>query len=132
MSKYILKLTIFKVLYSFGLSLIFSNNKYILSLQAYESFLLKNLIPSSTIIILNKYIPQEFQTLLTALIFLVVIIVPFGMFCFFKRISRISGFMIAIFCLNINLIGNFGLSNLMLFAINFVNFDDDFLDLLFR
>ena len=132
MSKYILKLTIFKVLYSFGLSLIFSNNKYILSLQGYESFLLKNFIPSSTIVILNKYIPQEFQTLLTALIFLVVIIVPFGMFCFFKRISRISGFMIAIFCLNINLIGNFGLSNLMLFAINFVNFDDDFLDLLFR
>ena len=131
-SKYILKFTIFKVLYSYALSLIFSNNKYILSLQAYESFLLKQSIPSSTIIFLNRYIPLEFQTLLTALILLVLIIVPFGMFCVFKRICKISGILIMIFCLNLNLIGNYGLGNLMLLAINFVNFDDEFLDLLFR
>ena len=37
-----------------------------------------------------------------------------------------------IFCLSLTLIGNYGLGNLMLLAINFVNFDDDFLDLLFR
>jgi hypothetical protein len=37
-----------------------------------------------------------------------------------------------IFCLNLTLIGNYGLKNLMLLAINFVNFDDNFLDLLFR
>ena len=30
------------------------------------------------------------------------------------------------------MIGNYGLGNLMLLAINFVNFDDEFLDLLFR
>ena len=132
LSKYILKFTIFKVLYSYALSLIFSNNKYILSLQAYESFLLKQSIPSSTIIILNKYIPLEFQTLLTALIFIVLTIVPFGMFCVFKRICKISGILIMIFCLNLNLIGNYGLGNLMLLAINFVNIDDEFLDLLFR
>ena len=131
-SKYILKFTIFKVLYSFGLSLIFSNNKNILSMKGYESFLLKQLIPSSNIIFFNKFLPSEFQILLTVLIFLVMIIVPFGMFCFFKRISRISGLIISVFCLSLTLVGNFGLSNLMLLAINFVNFDDDFLDLLFR
>ena len=131
-SKYILKFTIFKVLYSFGLSLIFSNNRSILSMKAYESFLLKQLIPSSNIIIFSKYLPNEFQVLLNVLIFLVMIVVPFGMFCFFKRISRVSGFIISIFCLSLTLCGNFGLSNLMLLAINFVNFDDEFLDLLFR
>ena len=131
-SKYILKFTIFKVLYSFGLSLIFSNNRSILSMKAYESFLLKQLIPSSNIIIFSKYLPNEFQTLLTVLIFLVMIVVPFGMFCFFKRISRVSGIIISVFCLSLTLVGNFGLSNLMLLAINFVNFDDEFLDLLFR
>ena len=132
LSKYLLKFTIFKVLYSFGLSLIFSNNKYILSLKGYESFLLKQLIPSSNIIFLNKYIPDDLQIIFTVLVFLVMIIVPFGMFCFFKRISRISGILIAVFCLSLTLVGNFGLSNLMLLAINFVNFDDEFLDLLFR
>ncbi len=132
LSKYILKFTIFKILYSYALSLIFSNNKYVLSLQSYESFLLKQSIPSSTIIFLNKYIPLELQTLLTALIFLVLIIVPFGMFCVFKRVCKISGILIMIFCLNLTLIGNYGLGNLMLLAINFVNFDDKFLDLLFR
>ena len=131
-SKYILKFTIFKVLYSFGLSLIFSNNKYIVSLKAYDSFLLKQLIPSSTIIFFNKFMPNDFQILLVALIFLVMIVVPFGMFCFFKRICRISGIIISCFCLSLTLVGNFGLSNLMLLAINFVNFDDEFLDLLFR
>ena len=131
-SKYILKFTIFKVLYSFGLSLIFSNNKYIVSLKAYDSFLLKQLIPSSSIIFLNKFMPNDFLILLTALIFLVMIVVPFGMFCFFKRICRISGLIIACFCLSLTFVGNFGLSNLMLLAINFVNFDDEFLDLLFR
>ena len=131
-SKYLLKFTIFKVLYSFGLSLIFSNNKNILSMKAYESFLLKQLIPSSSIIFFSKFIPNEFQILLTVLIFLVMIIVPFGMFCFFKRISRISGFIISLFCLSLTFMGNYGLSNLMLLAINFVNFDDEFLDLLFR
>ena len=131
-SKYLLKFTIFKVLYSFGLSLIFSNNKNILSMKAYESFLLKQLIPSSSIIFFNKFLPSEFQMLLTVLIFLVMIVVPFGMFLFFKRISRISGLIISVFCLSLTLVGNFGLSNLMLLAINFVNFDDEFLDLLFR
>ena len=132
LSKYLLKFTIFKVLYSFGLSLIFSNNKNILSMKAYESFLLKQLIPSSSIIFFNKFLPSEFQMLLTVLIFLVMIVVPFGMFLFFKRISRISGLIISVFCLSLTLVGNFGLSNLMLLAINFVNFDDEFLDLLFR
>ena len=132
LSKYILKFTIFKILYSYALSLIFSNNKYILSLQAYESFLLKQSIPSSTILFLNKFITSEFQILLTVLIFLVLIIVPLGMFCIFKRICKISGIFIMIFCLNLTLIGNYGLENLMLLAINFVNFDDEFLDLLFR
>ena len=131
-SKYLLKFTIFKVLYSLGLSLIFSNNRNILSMKAYESFLLKQLVPSSNIIFLNKFLPDEFQMLLTVLIFLVMIIVPFGMFCFFKRICRVSGLIISIFCLSLTFVGNFGLSNLMLLAINFVNFDDDFLDLLFR
>ena len=131
-SKYILKFTIFKVLYSFALSLIFSNNKNILSLKAYDSFLLKQLIPSSSIIFLNKFMPNDFHILFSALIFLVMIIVPFGMFCFFKRICRISGLIIACFCLSLTFVGNFGLSNLMLLAINFVNFDDEFLDLLFR
>ena len=131
-SKYILKFTIFKVLYSFALSLIFSNNKNILSLKAYDSFLLKQLIPSSSIIFLNKFMPNDFHILFSVLIFLVMIIVPFGMFCFFKRICRISGLIIACFCLSLTFIGNFGLSNLMLLAINFVNFDDEFLDLLFR
>ena len=131
-SKYILKFTIFKVLYSLSLSLIFSNNKYIVSLKAYDSFLLKQLIPSSTIIFINKFMPNDFQILFFALIFLVMIVVPFGMFCFFKRICRISGIIISCFCLSLTLVGNFGLSNLMLFAINFVNFDDEFLDLLFR
>ena len=131
-SKYILKFTIFKVLYSFGLSLIFSNNKYIVSLKAYDSFLLKQLIPSSSIIFLNKFMPNDFHILFSVLIFLVMIIVPFGMFCFFKRICRISGLIIACFCLSLTFVGNFGLSNLMLLAINFVNFDDEFLDLLFR
>jgi len=131
-SKYLLKFTIFKVLYSLGLSLIFSNNRNILSMKAYESFLLKQLVPSSNIIFLNKFLPDEFQILLTVLIFLVMIIVPFGMFCFFKRICRVSGLIISIFCLSLTFVGNFGLSNLMLLAINFVNFDDDFLDLLFR
>ena len=132
LSKYLLKFTIFKVLYSFGLSLIFSNNKNILSMKAYESFLLKQLIPSSSIIFFNKFLPSEFQMLLTVLIFLVMMVVPFGMFLFFKRISRISGLIISVFCLSLTLVGNFGLSNLMLLAINFVNFDDEFLDLLFR
>ena len=132
LSKYILKFTIFKILYSYALSLIFSNNKYVLSLQSYESFLLKQSIPSSTILFLNKFFPTEFQTLLTALIFVVLTIVPFGMFCVFKRVCKISGILIMIFCLNLTLIGNFGLKNLMLLAINFVNFDDKFLDLLFR
>ena len=132
LSKYILKFTIFKILYSYALSLIFSNNRYILSLQAYESFLLKQSIPSSTILFLNKFLTSEFQTLLTVLIFLVLTVVPFGMFCVFKRICRISGILIMIFCLNLTLIGNYGLENLMLLAINFVNFDDEFLDLLFR
>ena len=131
-SKYLLKFTIFKVLYSLGLSLIFSNNRNILSMKAYESFLLKQLVPSSNIIFLNKFLPDEFQMLLTVLIFLVMIIVPFGMFCFFKRICRVSGLIISVFCLSLTFVGNFGLSNLMLLAINFVNFDDDFLDLLFR
>ena len=131
-SKYILKFTIFKVLYSFALSLIFSNNKNILSLKAYDSFLLKQLIPSSSIIFLNKFMPNDFHILFSVLIFLVMIIVPFGMFCFFKRICRISGLIIACFCLSLSFVGNFGLSNLMLLAINFVNFDDEFLDLLFR
>ena len=131
-SKYILKFTIFKVLYSFALSLIFSNNKNILSLKAYDSFLLKQLIPSSSIIFLNKFMPNDFHILFSVLIFLVMIIVPFGMFCFFKRICRISGLIIACFCLSLTFVGNFGLSNLMLLAINFVNFDDEFLDLLFR
>jgi len=131
-SKYLLKFTIFKVLYSLGLSLIFSNNRNILSMKAYESFLLKQLVPSSNIIFLNKFLPDEFQILLTVLIFLVMIIVPFGMFCFFKRICRVSGLIISVFCLSLTFVGNFGLSNLMLLAINFVNFDDDFLDLLFR
>ena len=132
LSKYILKFTIFKILYSYALSLIFSNNRYILSLQAYESFLLKQLIPSSTVIFLNKFISSEFQMLLTILIFLVLMVVPLGMFCAFKRICRISGILIMIFCLNLTLIGNYGLQNFMLLAINFVNFDDEFLDLLFR
>lgn len=132
LSKYILKFTIFKVLYSYALSLIFSDNKYILSLQAYESFLLKQSLPSSTIIFISRYIPLEFQSLFTALIFLVLIVVPFGMFCVFKRVCKISGILIMIFCLNLNFIGNYGLGNLMLLAINFVNFDDEFLDLLFR
>ncbi len=132
LSKYILKFTIFKILYSYALSLIYSDNKYILSLKAYESFLLKQSIPSSTIIFLNKFVPVEFQTILTALIFLVLTVIPFGMFCVFKRVCKISGIFIMIFCLNITLIGNYGLGNLMLLAINFVNFDDDFLDLLFR
>ena len=131
-SKYLLKFTIFKVLYSYGLSLIFSNNKHILSLKLYESFLLKQLIPSSSILFLNKYLPDDFQIILTVLSFLIMIVVPFGMFCFFKRISRISGIIIVMFCLSLTFVGNFGLSNLMLLAINFVNFDDDFLDLLFR
>lgn len=131
-SKYILKFTIFKVLYSFALSLIFSNNKNILSLKAYDSFLLKQLIPCSSIIFLNKFMPNDFHILFSVLIFLVMIIVPFGMFCFFKRICRISGLIIACFCLSLTFVGNFGLSNLMLLAINFVNFDDEFLDLLFR
>ena len=131
-SKYLLKFTIFKVLYSYGLSLIFSNNKHILSLKLYESFLLKQLIPSSSILFLNKYLPDDFQIILTVLSFLIMIVVPFGMFCFFKRISRISGIIIAMFCLSLTFVGNFGLSNLMLLAINFVNFDDDFLGLLFR
>ena len=131
-SKYLLKFTIFKVLYSYGLSLIFSNNKQILSLKLYESFLLKQLIPSSSILFLNKYLPDDFQIILTVLSFLIMIVVPFGMFCYFKRISRISGIIIAIFCLSLTFVGNFGLSNLMLLAINFVNFDDEFLDLLFR
>ena len=131
-SKYILKFTIFKVLYSFFLSLIFSNNKYIMTLKGYDYFLLKQLIPSSGVVFLNKYVPNEFQVLFNTLIFWVLIIIPFGMFCFFKRISRLSGFIISFFCLSLTLLGNFGLSNLMLLAINFVNFDDDFLDLLFR
>lgn len=132
LSKYILKFTIFKVLYSIALSLIFSNNKHILSLRAYESFLLKQSIPSSTILFLISFIPPEFHSLLTVLIFLVLVIIPFGMFCVFKRVSKISGIYIMIFCLSLTLIGNYGLGNLMLLAINFVNFDDDFLDLLFR
>ena len=132
LSKYILKFTIFKVLYSIALSLIFSNNKHILSLRAYESFLLKQSIPSSTILFLISFIPPEFHSLLTVLIFLVLIIIPFGMFCVFKRVCKISGIFIMIFCLSLTLIGNYGLGNLMLLAINFVNFDDDFLDLLFR
>ena len=37
-----------------------------------------------------------------------------------------------IFCISLAWIGNYGLGNLMLLAINFVNFDDEFLDLLFR
>jgi hypothetical protein len=101
-------------------------------MKAYDSFLLKQLLPSSTIIFLNKFLPNEFQILLTALIFLVMIIVPFGMFCFFKRICRVSGLIISVFCLSLTFVGCFGLSNLMLLAINFVNFDDEFLDLLFR
>ena len=132
LSKYILKFTIFKILYSYALSLIFSNNKYILSLKAYESFLLKQSLPSSTIIFLNKFFPSEFQTLFSALIFLVLTVVPFGMFCFYKRISKISGILIMIFCLNLTLIGNYGLQNIMLLAINFLNFNNEFLDLLFR
>ena len=132
LSKYILKFTIFKILYSYALSLIFSNNRYVLSMKAYDSFLLKQSIPSSFIIFINKNFPLEFQTLFTAMIFLVLIIVPIGMFCYFKRICKISGILIMIFCLNLTLIGNYGLGNLMLLAINFVNFDDEFLDLLFR
>ena len=59
-------------------------------------------------------------------------VVPFGMFCIYKRIAKISGIFIMIFCFNLTLIGNYGLQNIMLLAINFVNFDDEFLDLLFR
>lgn len=132
LSKYILKFTIFKILYSYALSLIFSNNRYVLSLKAYDSFLLKQSIPSSFIIFINNNIPLEFQTLFTAMIFLVLMVIPFGMFCVFKRVCKISGIIIMIFCLNLTLIGNYGLGNLMLLAINFVNFDDEFLDLLFR
>ena len=83
-------------------------------------------------IFLNTFMPNDFHILFSVLIFLVMIIVPFGMFCFFKRICRISGLIIACFCLSLTFVGNFGLSNLMLLAINFVNFDDEFLDLLFR
>ena len=132
LSKYILKFTIFKILYSYALSLIFSNNKNILSLKAYESFLIKQSIPSSTILFILNFIPPEFHTLLTCLIFLVLIVVPFGMFCVFKRVCKISGILIMIFCMSLTWIGNYGLGNLMLLAINFVNFDDEFLDLLFR
>jgi len=132
LSKYILKFTIFKVLYSIALSLIFSNNRQILSFRSYDSFLLKQSIPSSTILFLLSFIPPEFHSLLTILIFLVLIIIPLGMFCVFKRVCKISGIYIMIFCLSLTLIGNYGLGNLMLLAINFVNFDDNFLDLLFR
>ena len=132
LSKYILKFTIFKILYSIALSLIFSNNKHVLSLQAYEAFLLKQSIPSSTILFLFNYIPPEFQVILTVFIFLVLTVIPFGMFCVFKRICKLSGIFIMIFCTSLAWIGNYGLGNLMLLAINFVNFDDEFLDLLFR
>ena len=132
MSKYILKFTIFKILYSFGLSLIFSNNQKIQSLQGYDSFLMKQSIPSSTIIFLLKYFPIEFHSFFISLTYFTLFIIPFGMFCFIKRISKISGIFIMILCVSLTFLGNIGLGNLMLLAINFVNFDDEFLDLLFR
>ena len=129
-SKYLLKFAIFKILFSYGLSLIFSNNKPINRFQEYESFLIKQYMPSSLILTFLKHIPDQFQSLLSCLMISVLLIAPFGMFCFFKRINRISGILIAIFSLSMSLIGNFGLSNLMLFGINFVNFDDEFIDFL--
>ena len=131
-SKYLIKFIIFKLLFSYGLSLIFSNNKPINRFQEYESFLIKQTMPSSLILKFLEYLPSQFQTLLSCLMVSILLIVPFGMFCFFKRISRVSGILIAIFSLSMSLIGNFGLSNLMLFGINFVNFDDDFIDFLLR
>ena len=129
-SFYIIKFILFKFLFGNGLSIIFSENQHFLNFNGFDFFLINQPIPTMFSYHLNK-INYGIKKLFSTFIMSNLLILPFGMFMFFKRISIITGEIIFGFNIFMSLIGHNGLINLICLVLNIANFNDEFFELFY-
>ena len=129
-SFYIIKFILFKFLFGNGLSIIFSENQHFLNFNGFDFFLINQPIPTMFSYHLNK-INYGIKKLFSTFIMSNLLILPFGMFMFFKRISIITGEIIFGFNLFFLIIGHNGLINLICLVLNIANFNDEFFELFY-
>ena len=129
-SFYIIKFILFKFLFGNGLSIIFSENQHFLNFNGFDFFLINQPIPTMFSYHLNK-INYGIKKLFSSFIMSNLLILPFGMFMFFKRISIITGEIIFGFNIFMSLIGHNGLINLICLVLNIANFNDEFFELFY-
>ena len=129
-SFHIIKFILFKFLFGNGLSIIFSENQHFLNFNGFDFFLINQPIPTMFSYHLNK-INYGIKKLFSSFIMSNLLILPFGMFMFFKRISIITGEIIFGFNIFMSLIGHNGLINLICLVLNIANFNDEFFELFY-
>ncbi len=129
-SFYIMKFILFKFLFGNGLSIIFSENKYFHNFSGFDIFIINQPIPTMFSYHLNK-INFVFKKLLSSVLMSILLILPFGMFMFFKRISSIVGEILFFTNLFMILIGHNGLINLICLVLNLSNFNDEYFETFF-
>ena len=129
-SFYIMKFILFKFFFGNGLSIIFSENKYFHNFSGFDIFIINQPIPTMFSYHLNK-MNFVFKKLLSSVLMSILLILPFGMFMFFKRISSIVGEIIFFTNLFMILIGHNGLINLICLVLNISNFNDEYFETFF-
>ena len=82
-SFYIMKFILFKFFFGNGLSIIFSENKYFHNFSGFDIFIINQPIPTMFSYHLNK-MNFVFKKLLSSVLMSILLILPFGMFMFFK------------------------------------------------
>ena len=129
-SFHIIKFILFKFLFGNGLSIIFCENQHFLNFNGFDYFLINQPIPTMFSYHLNK-INYGIKKLFSSFIMSNLLILPFGMFMFFKRLNIITGEIIFGFNIFMLLIGHNGLINLICLVLNIANFNDEFFELFY-
>lgn len=125
-SFYILKFILVKFMLSTGINIIGSQCPYWTSFNGLSFFFQGQPLLSSLSYSFHKYLGDTFNKILSAFGYFCVLYLPIGYFLIWRRFSIYSGQITFLFNIFFILVGNYGILNLLIIILNFINFDDYF------
>ena len=125
-SFYILKFILLKFMISTGVNIIGSQCPYWTSFNGLSFFFQGQPLLSSFSYTFHKNLGDTFNKILSAFGYFCILYLPIGYFLVWRRFSIYSGQITFLFNIFFIIVGNYGILNLLIIILNFINFDDYF------
>ena len=130
-SYYILKFILFKFMVSTGINIIGSQCPYWTSFNGLSFFFQGQNLLSSNSYFFHNFLSDNAKKIISAFGYFCILYLPIGYFLVWRRFSIFAGQITFLFNLFFILAGNYGVLNLLVIVLNFINFDDYFFRAIF-